>query len=337
MNDRRRHDQAVDTGMVGYLYGHDAWGHPVPAGQVRGEVVIGRDPRCGVVLTAASVSRQHARIVRHPGGAFTVEDLGSRNGTYLNGKPLSGPRELREGDVLQVGQVELWFRQAPDGAVPGLPRQPPQAESLHARGPTQPVPASSGHAGGQDAAAPAAAKGGAAKPLALAVLESLVGAAVSQALPVGMGWAYVLAIVTPLIGTAFALRENGRVRYGAVAGITAIAVALTVAGVTAADFKLGRSVFPWSTSESTFVPVPDEGTSSAPKVTMPKLVGYDNVSAMQLLRRAGFNLMNVLMLDAPSSRESFGDVVRTEPAAGQQVPNNAIVKIYLGNGRGSSR
>jgi hypothetical protein len=119
-----------------------------------------------------------------------------------------------------------------------------------------------------------------------------------------------------------------------VCAVTAVALALTVAGVTAADFKLGRSVFPWSSSGSTFVPVPDEGTAWAPKVTMPKLVGLDNVSAMQLLTRNGFDPANVLMLTTPSSNASFGKVVRTEPAAGAVVPNNAIVKVFIGVGRG---
>jgi beta-lactam-binding protein with PASTA domain len=65
---------------------------------------------------------------------------------------------------------------------------------------------------------------------------------------------------------------------------------------------------------------------------MPKLVGFDNVSAMQLLSRAGFDPANVLMLRAPSSRADFGKVVKTDPPAGRVVPNNAIVKVYLGSG-----
>jgi hypothetical protein len=329
----RSSDYVVDTGvsgvLSGVLFGLDAWGRSVPVGQVRSDLVLGRDPRCGTVLTPVTISRQHARISQYAPGQFMIEDLGSRNGTYVNGQPVTAPRELRDGDLLGMGYVQLQFRLVQDDALPAFPRRPSLAETVHVPGPTQPVLSPSGLA----ARSEPRGSSGTATVLALAVLESLLGAAVSQAIPAGRAWAYALAVVTPLIGTALVLRENGKVRYGAVTLVTALAVALTVAGVTVADFTLGRSVFPWSTSTSTFVPVPDGGTATAPKVTVPKVVGVDDVSATQALIRAGFHPQNVLRLDAPSSRGSAGKVVRTEPAAGQKVPNNAVVKIYIGRGR----
>ncbi len=53
---------------------------------IEGEAaVLGRHPECSIVLEAAAVSRQHARIV-NVGGNYFVEDLASRNGTYLTGR-----------------------------------------------------------------------------------------------------------------------------------------------------------------------------------------------------------------------------------------------------------
>src|SRR5690349_16372990 len=53
------------------------------------------------------LSRRHARLVRTPDGDLTVEDLGSSNGTFVNGIPVEGSRVLRIGDVLRLGTTEL--------------------------------------------------------------------------------------------------------------------------------------------------------------------------------------------------------------------------------------
>ena len=74
--------------------------------QDQDEIIIGRDENGGLVLSDASVSRRHARIVCEPGGAVIVEDLGSTNGTAVNGVPVERT-ELRPGDHLEVGTVSL--------------------------------------------------------------------------------------------------------------------------------------------------------------------------------------------------------------------------------------
>jgi two-component system cell cycle response regulator len=66
------------------------------------QAVIGRDPQVEVPLADAGVSRRHARIMRQ-GGEILLEDLGSRNGTYCNGAPVSGSRPLDDGDILDFG------------------------------------------------------------------------------------------------------------------------------------------------------------------------------------------------------------------------------------------
>jgi DNA-binding winged helix-turn-helix (wHTH) protein len=76
---------------------------------VEGENVIGRDAEVAVRIEAPGVSRRHARIVA-AGDRFTLEDLGSKNGTYLREERLSSPAELTDGDEFRLGQTLLGFR-----------------------------------------------------------------------------------------------------------------------------------------------------------------------------------------------------------------------------------
>jgi two-component system response regulator AtoC len=68
------------------------------------ELVFGRGTGAGVVIEHEAVSRRHT-AVRRRGEAVLVEDLGSRNGTTLNGAPLTGARRASAGDVIGVGPV----------------------------------------------------------------------------------------------------------------------------------------------------------------------------------------------------------------------------------------
>jgi DNA-binding winged helix-turn-helix (wHTH) protein len=70
---------------------------------------IGRDPSSGVWLDSGSVSRRHARIMVDPDAA-RLEDLGSKNGTKVNGAALAEPRALRDGDRVLIGTVALTYR-----------------------------------------------------------------------------------------------------------------------------------------------------------------------------------------------------------------------------------
>ena len=67
-----------------------------------GEIVIGRGAGAEVRLVDEGISRLHARV-RHDNGRAWLEDMGSRNGTFVNGVRLGAPTELREGDKIQVG------------------------------------------------------------------------------------------------------------------------------------------------------------------------------------------------------------------------------------------
>lgn len=69
----------------------------------KGNVNIGRSPQAELRLDDDGISRNHARI-RHEANHLWVEDLESRNGTFLNGERLKQPMELRDGDKIQVGR-----------------------------------------------------------------------------------------------------------------------------------------------------------------------------------------------------------------------------------------
>ncbi len=84
-------------------------GRKVPLGD--DPVTIGRLPECDIVLADGNVSRRHAEIRRH-GAAWVLADLGSTNGTRLNGFPLTAPSELRQGDSIAVGNTVLRFETA---------------------------------------------------------------------------------------------------------------------------------------------------------------------------------------------------------------------------------
>lgn len=74
-----------------------------------GDNIIGRDPAAAVCLDFPSVSRRHARIVVSPEGT-AVEDLGSKNGTYLGTTRITGSARLTDLDELRVGSVRLTVR-----------------------------------------------------------------------------------------------------------------------------------------------------------------------------------------------------------------------------------
>jgi PAS domain S-box-containing protein len=82
------------------------------------ESIVGRSPDAQVRLMEEGVSRKHARILRSAEGKFELADLGSTNGTYLNGTRLSGPGRLDEGDRVQLGgqcSLRFTFKESSDG------------------------------------------------------------------------------------------------------------------------------------------------------------------------------------------------------------------------------
>jgi len=74
-----------------------------------GRAIVGRSTSADVVLDEDTVSRRHALVIRQAGSVW-LADLGSANGTYLNGAPVGDPVEVVAGDVLGFGDVSYSFR-----------------------------------------------------------------------------------------------------------------------------------------------------------------------------------------------------------------------------------
>jgi DNA-binding winged helix-turn-helix (wHTH) protein len=74
-----------------------------------GEHVIGRDADVAIPLPSPTVSRRHAKIVV-AGAIATLEDVGSKNGTYVRGQAVTSSLQLTDGDQIRIGAFQLTFR-----------------------------------------------------------------------------------------------------------------------------------------------------------------------------------------------------------------------------------
>lgn len=77
-----------------------------------GEYILGRAPDASVWVDAPGVSRHHARLIVS-GEEATVEDLGSKNGTFVGNELVTSPRRLNDGDTIRLGPVVITFRIPP--------------------------------------------------------------------------------------------------------------------------------------------------------------------------------------------------------------------------------
>jgi hypothetical protein len=91
-------------------------------------VTLGRDVTNDITINDPEVSRHHCRFTRG-GGGFTMEDLGSTNGSFINGQRLTGARPLSSGDTIGLGETVILIYESaalsPSG--PGGYREPQQA------------------------------------------------------------------------------------------------------------------------------------------------------------------------------------------------------------------
>jgi hypothetical protein len=76
---------------------------------LEGDVSIGRAQECAVSIADEFASNLHSKIYRAE-GRYYVEDLGSTNGTYVNGRRIHYPTELRNGDRFKIGRTVMEFR-----------------------------------------------------------------------------------------------------------------------------------------------------------------------------------------------------------------------------------
>lgn len=87
----------------------------------KGIVTLGRDITNEIVINDPEVSRHHCRLTQG-GGGFTIEDLASTNGTFVNGQRLTGARPLSPGDMVGLGETVTLAYESSVAAVPGEPR-----------------------------------------------------------------------------------------------------------------------------------------------------------------------------------------------------------------------
>ncbi len=101
------------------------------------QLTIGRDASNGVAINDAEISRKHTRLT-FQGGKYVIEDLGSTNGTFVNGQRLSGPVVLKPGDVVSLGEQIVLMYDAVNmdpGATMASPRKSARVEQPRAAQP----------------------------------------------------------------------------------------------------------------------------------------------------------------------------------------------------------
>jgi hypothetical protein len=98
--------------LVGSLTPDDAPDNVWPL--LDAEATMGRAPANAIVIQDGSVSSRHARIVRSADG-FYLEDLQSRNGTFVNGEKVTQKRLLEDGDLIRLGKIIMTFNVAREG------------------------------------------------------------------------------------------------------------------------------------------------------------------------------------------------------------------------------
>ncbi len=96
------------------------------------EATIGRSSNNDIMIDDPEVSRRHARILRQ-GIAFQIVDWGSTNGTFVNGRRVTSPTPLQDGDSVELGEsVSMIFWQT-DANIPPVPQKPIERQSQQSK------------------------------------------------------------------------------------------------------------------------------------------------------------------------------------------------------------
>jgi pSer/pThr/pTyr-binding forkhead associated (FHA) protein len=100
------------------------------------QVVLGREEGLDIILQDPESSRRHSRI-SWQGGQYVIEDMGSTNGTFVNGVQITTPQMLNPGDSIGIGQTALVFQM--QGAQTPFQSPPPQQAQTYAAPSEPPV------------------------------------------------------------------------------------------------------------------------------------------------------------------------------------------------------
>jgi len=109
------------------------------------QISIGRDSSNEIPVNDAEVSRRHSRLT-FQGGKYVLEDMGSTNGTFVNGQRLTGPRVLKSGEVVSLGEQIVFVYEAVD-SDPGATMVSPRNISAPPRPVAAPPPPPQAYAG----------------------------------------------------------------------------------------------------------------------------------------------------------------------------------------------
>ena len=106
--------------------------------EVDAELVVGRED-AGLTIEDEEISRRHA-VLRPGDGGIEIEDLGSTNGTYVNGMRIAGPTRLAGGDTVKLGRSVLTVEGARAAATVAAPVPPPPPAAAPTPAPAQAAP-----------------------------------------------------------------------------------------------------------------------------------------------------------------------------------------------------
>lgn len=102
------------------------------------QVVLGREEGLDIVLQDPESSRRHARV-SWQGGRYVIEDMGSTNGTFVNGIQITMPQGLNPGDSIGIGQTALVFQLSGADVGPAAYQAPPQQTPAYTPSPGLPA------------------------------------------------------------------------------------------------------------------------------------------------------------------------------------------------------
>ena len=140
------------------------------------EIVIGRDASNGVAINDAEISRKHAKLNLH-GSAYVIQDLGSTNGSFVNGQRITGTQVLNPGDTVSFGEnIVLIYEvaQDPNATVISSAQAPKTVAPIRRPSPA-PAPAYSGQVpAGPVAATPAPVKKSGSKVVIIIIVAIIV-------------------------------------------------------------------------------------------------------------------------------------------------------------------
>jgi pSer/pThr/pTyr-binding forkhead associated (FHA) protein/tRNA A-37 threonylcarbamoyl transferase component Bud32 len=199
---------------------------------VADELVLGRGVTGdGKISDDRELSRRHARITRTPSGRVTVEDLGSANGTFVNGERVHAPRVLEVGDSVRIGSTVLELSEAgmaaapPRPAAPARPAAPPPPPPAARPAPPPPPPPAARPAAPPPPPPPPAAPAGAEIPIGSVFAGCRVEHVISQGTMGVVYQADELALQRPvalkLIRPDYSSDERFRERFRRESRITA--------------------------------------------------------------------------------------------------------------------